>query len=181
MSHIKLRRKRGSEKCQKYHVYYLNIYWYRNGLERCSRNWIVSFFVVNFFFCDWTMQDIFLHLLSLLLNLNSKHHFLSKWNTSTDVDLSLFHPSLSLSHTHTHTHLRVHAHAHAHTHTHTRTRTRTHTHTHTHIHIHSLTLRQGCKVKKILRPNLDISSFKRGQILKNEKGRIKAKFSSKIC
>jgi len=160
MSQIKLRRKRGSEKCQKYHVYYLNI-------SKMFPKLNCIFFLLWIFFCDWTMQDIFLHLVSLLLNLNSKHHFLSKWNTSTDVDLSLFPPSLSFTHTHTLTW--------AYTHTHT------HANTHTHIHIHSLTLCQGCKVKKFLRPNLDISSFKRGQILKNEKGQIKAKFSSKIC
>jgi len=34
--------------------------------------------------------------------------------------------------------------------------------------------------KKLKRPNLAISSFKNGQSLKNEKGQIKAKFSSKI-
>jgi hypothetical protein len=32
---------------------------------------------------------------------------------------------------------------------------------------------------KLKRPNLAISSFKKGQILKNEKGQIKAKFPSK--
>jgi len=35
--------------------------------------------------------------------------------------------------------------------------------------------------KKNKRPNLAISSFKQGQIFKNEKGQIMVKFSSKIC
>jgi len=35
--------------------------------------------------------------------------------------------------------------------------------------------------KKLKRQNLAISSFKKGQMLKNEKGQIKAKFSIKIC
>jgi len=34
--------------------------------------------------------------------------------------------------------------------------------------------------KKLKRPNLAISSFKKGKILKNKKGQIKAKFPSKI-
>jgi len=35
---------------------------------------------------------------------------------------------------------------------------------------------------KLKRPNLAISSFKKGQILKNEKkGKIKSKFSKKFC
>jgi hypothetical protein len=39
-------------------------------------------------------------------------------------------------------------------------------------------LTRVARFKKIKRPNLAISSFKKGQILKNEK---KAKFPSKIC
>ena len=40
--------------------------------------------------------------------------------------------------------------------------------------------KQGYQVQKLKRPNLTIISFKKGQILKNEKGQIKEKFSKKI-